>query len=260
MTARIEQRGDVLIAWNANASRRNALTPDYYATLREACQWAAEPGIAALVLAGEGDFFCAGGDLNTLRTRRDLSAPERREKIETLHNVIRDLRACPAPVIAAVEGGAAGAGVSIAFACDMLVAARGAKFTMAYVKAGLVPDGGLTHSAAAVIPPPLLARLMLLGEHLEAERLEAIGALTAMSEAGEALETALGLAARLSDGPQDTQRAIKRLLTDGRAATLDAQLDRERDAMAYAQGSPEAGEGIAAFLEKRRPDYRKLRA
>ncbi|MBJ3764181.1 enoyl-CoA hydratase/isomerase family protein [Maribius pontilimi] len=260
MSARIEHRGDALIVWNVNAARRNALTPEYYAAVVEACERAAVPGIAAVVLTGEGDFFCAGGDLNTLITRRELSEAARRDKIEGLHGVIRAIRACPAPVIAAVEGGAAGAGVSIAFACDMVVAARQARFTMAYVKAGLAPDGGLTQTLARVIPPHLLARLMLLGESVDAERLHMIGALSEICADGDALDTALSLADRLGDGPQDTQRAIKRLLVQGRAATLDTQLDAERDAMARAQGGDEAGEGIAAFLDKRPPDFRKLRA
>lgn len=258
MTARVERRGDTLIVWNANADKRNALTPDYYAAVTRACAKAAAPGIAAVVLAGEGDFFCAGGDLNTLITRRDLSESARRDKIETLHDVIRAIRACPAPVISAVEGGAAGAGVSIAFACDMVVAARGARFTFAYVKAGLTPDGGLTQTLAQVIPPALLARLMLLGESIDASRLHGFGALSEICDPGAALDTALDFSARLAQGPQDTQRAIKRLLGDGRIADLDSQLDRERDAMARAQGSAEAGEGIAAFLAKRPPDFRSI--
>lgn len=255
---RTEARGDVLVVWNTNTSRRNALSPEYYAGLVAALARAGpEPGIAAIVLAGEGGFFCSGGDLNLVASRAALPEAERRERIEALHDVIRAIRACPVPVVAAVDGGAAGAGVSLAFACDLVVAAADATFTVAYVKAGLVPDGGLTHTLGAHVPPATLMRLMLTGDPIEAVRLNELGALSVLAAPGFALSEALALAERLADGPREAQAAIKALVA---AAGLERQLDAERDAMARAQGGPEAAEGIAAFLGKRRPDFRKAEA
>lgn len=260
MSARIEDRGDRLVVVNANATRRNALTPAYYDALHDAlAQAAASPRVTSVILTGEGGFFCAGGDLTALATRRDLPEAARRERIEALHDLIRAIRACPVPVIAAVDGGAAGAGVSLAFACDLVVAAEDARFTIAYVKAGLTPDGGITWTLARHLPPALLARLALTGEPITAPRLDALGALSALSAPGEALAAAHDLADRLAAGPGATQRTIKALLHRAGAATLDAQLDAERDAMARAQGSAEAAEGIGAFLDKRSPDFTRLR-
>ena len=145
MSLLVRTEGAVRILVNSNPAARNAITPELYDALPAALnEAAADPAIGAIVFAGDGDFFCAGGDLRQLATRRDLTVPQRLEKIGRLHDQIRALRACPKPVIAAVEGGAAGAGMSLALACDMLVAAQDAFFTMAYIKVGLSPDGGAT--------------------------------------------------------------------------------------------------------------------
>src|SRR5207249_3705226 len=122
---------------------RNALHPDIYRTGTEALNRAAEdPGIGAVVLAGEGGTFCSGGNLRRLKENRGKSASVQHESITGFHDWIRALRRCPKPIVAAVEGAAAGAGFSLALACDLIVAAREARFVMAYVKVGLSPDGG----------------------------------------------------------------------------------------------------------------------
>ena len=129
---RHEMTGACLTIWNCNPTMRNALSPEYYQGLLDGLSRAAtDPSIAAVVLAGEGGFFCSGGDLNTLKLRREMSEEERRTQIENLSKIIRTIKECPKPVIAAVEGGAAGAGLSIAMACDMVLAGESAKFTLA---------------------------------------------------------------------------------------------------------------------------------
>ena len=260
-TARTETGDHALIVWNCNAAKRNALTPDYYAAVIDACATADADGtIGAVILAGEGDFFCAGGDLSTLATRAELPKRERAQKIETLHDVIRAIRDCPCPVIAAVEGGAAGAGWSLAAAADVVIAAEGAAFSAAYVKAGLVPDGGLTHTLARTLPSATLLPLLLTGASIPAERLFALGAVSQLCPAGQAVAEARRMAHALGHGPREAQVRIKRLAQSARDTTLDQQLEAERDAMARAQGGPEAAEGIAAFLEKRSPKFAGLRA
>jgi enoyl-CoA hydratase/carnithine racemase len=169
-TVLISQEGAVRILTNSNPGARNAITPTLYAELAAALADAQDdPGVGAIVFTGAGDFFCSGGDLNLLAKRRELPASERREKLEGLHNLIRALRDCGKPVIAAVEGGAAGAGLSMALACDMLVSARDAFYTVAYVKVGLTPDGGATAFLAEFVSRQLLTELCLTGDRLPAE-------------------------------------------------------------------------------------------
>ena len=137
------REGAVLVLSNNNPAARNALSPAFYAALTEAlAQAEADATVGAIVLTGEGGHFCAGGDLRQLAKRRELPIEERRAKLEGLHDLTRAVRDCRKPVIAAVEGAAAGAGLALALACDMLVAARNAVFSVAYVKVGLTPDGG----------------------------------------------------------------------------------------------------------------------
>ncbi|MEY8800671.1 oxepin-CoA hydrolase, alternative type [Leisingera sp. XS_AS12] len=258
--ARCEDHGDHLIVVNSNTSKRNALSPDLYRVLVDGLDLAArKPRITSVVLRGEGGYFCAGGDLGLLATRREMPRDQRLARIEELHNVIRAVLNCPKPVIAAVEGGAAGAGVSLAFACDMIVSDRDATFTAAYVKAGLVPDGGLTSTLAAHLPRELVMRMTLLGEPVTAERLFSLGAISQIEPAGNVVPTALALAERLGAGPSGAQVRIKALVNSAHTSSRVEQMNAERDAMADAIAAAEAAEGIAAFLEKRRPDFTKAR-
>ncbi|MBS0465815.1 MAG: enoyl-CoA hydratase/isomerase family protein, partial [Proteobacteria bacterium] len=159
------REGAVLILTNNNPAARNALSPEFYAGLTAALHAAAgDPTVGAIVLTGEGGHFCSGGDLRQLAKRRELPLSERRLKLEGLHNIIRAVRDCPKPVIMAVEGAAAGAGLSLALAGDMLVAAKNAQFSVAYVKVGLTPDGGATALLAEFVSRQLLTELCLTGE------------------------------------------------------------------------------------------------
>lgn len=247
----------VLTIWNCNAARRNALSPEYYSGLVQGLDRAAqETSIVSVILAGEGGFFCSGGDLNSLKQRRDMTEDARRDQIENLNNIIRALKSCPKPVIAAVEGGAAGAGLSIAMACDMIVAGQSAKFTLAYVKAGLVPDGGATYSLMQAMPRATVARMAMLGMPLDAARMYALGAVTEVVADAEVLTQARSLAISIGQGPKEAIAAIKALMNSAETATLNEQLTAERDAMARALGGPEGAEGISAFLGKRKPVFR----
>ncbi len=247
----------VLTIWNCNTARRNALSPEYYQGVISGLAKASDdPGIVAVILAGEGGFFCSGGDLNTLKQRRALTEAARRDQIEQLNNVIRGLKACRKPVIAAVEGGAAGAGLSIALACDLIVAGESAKFTLAYVKAGLVPDGGVTWSLMQALPRATVARMAMLGAPIDAPRMYALGVVSELVADADVLGCARDLALAIGQGPEQAIAAIKELLNAATPATLEQHLATERDAMAHALGSDEAAEGIAAFLGKRKPEFR----
>ena len=257
--ARLEDLGDRLVVTATNGARRNALTPEYYAVLAEALDRAAAPRVAAVILRGSDGYFCAGGDLSRLAERRDLPRSERLARVEELHDLIRAVMACPVPVIAAVEGGAAGAGASLAFACDLVVADRGATFTAAYVKAGLTPDGGLTANLARLLPRTMAMRMTLLGEAVTATRLHDLGVVCRIAPAGGVFDAAMDLADRLAAGPGRAQRRIKALVNAAGEGDVAAQLDRERDAIADALAGAEAAEGIDAFLSKRPADFAALR-
>lgn len=256
--ADLQDRGDHLLVTLQNPGRRNALVPAMYAVIRAAMdQAAAERRLGAVVLTGADGYFCAGGDLNALGERAAMSRQDRRARIEELHGTIRAIRACPRPVIAAVEGGAAGAGLSIALACDLLVAADDASFSAAYVRVGLVPDGGLTASLARRVPAGFAARMCLTGDSVTAATLAAMGVVTDLAPPAEAVSRACELASRLAQGPRSAQAAIKRLLADAAGQDFDRQLDQEAEAMADALAQEEAAEGIFARLNRLQPDFRR---
>ncbi|MEO0938265.1 MAG: enoyl-CoA hydratase family protein [Pseudomonadota bacterium] len=243
------------IVWNGNAARRGALTPEFYEAIKAACKAAEDPAIRAVILTSRGDFFCAGGDLNVLIESRTYTEADRAARIETLHDVIRAIRNCPVPVIAAVKGGAAGAGASIALACDFIVAEAGVFFTASYVKAGLVPDGGLSAALARMLPRPLAMEMLTLARPIPTDRLVNLGVINVAAPAEDVMPQAEQLADDIAKGPRAAQARIKAMTHAAYDNLYDAQLAHERDAMAWATGAEEAAEGIAAFLEKRAPSF-----
>lgn len=251
MSIRIEENAEAIVVLN-RAEKRGALSPEFYDAILEGCRMASQK--RALILSGQG-YFCAGGDLGLIRIRQSLPLEERRANIEKLHDVVRALVQAPVPTICAVEGGAAGAGLSLALACDLLVAAQGAQFAARYVNAGLTPDGGLTHSMAACLPKQLAMEMCLLGRPQSAERLHGLGVVTTLTEQGQAFAAARDLAAELAEGAGHAQSRIRALLRAAPDRDLEAMLNLEADVMAEAQGHPEAVEGISAFLEKRAPKF-----
>lgn len=262
MAARLlsERRGPVLVLTLSNPQARNALHPDIYAAGLEAATAAAsDPDIGAIVLTGEGTTFCAGGNLQRLREARGKPRDAQRASIEGLHAWVRALHACPQPVVAAVEGAAAGAGFSLVLASDLVVAAEDAKFVMAYTKVGLTPDGGATLALLERMPYPLAYELLATAAPIGAARLHALGVVNRVVAPGGAREEALAWAAKLADGPRAALGRVKTLLHRRDAAVRDAQLDAERDSFVDSLFGPEAGEGIDAFLDKRAPRFGSAR-
>jgi enoyl-CoA hydratase/carnithine racemase len=255
----LQQRksGRVLVLTMSNPAQRNALGPQIYQSATPALRTASiDDSVGAIVLTGAGEHFCAGGNLQRLRENRGKTPAEQAASIDLLHNFIRAIRDCDKLVVAAVEGYAAGAGCSLALACDLLVAARNAQFIMSYVRVGLTPDGGGTWSTTRSLPAQLALEMMVDGAPLLAERAHALGVVNRLSERGAALADAEQWAAKLADGPIQSMAKIKRMAHRAAERGLDAQLDLERDTFAQNLFGPEAGEGINAFLEKRVPKYR----
>ena len=249
--------GSTLILSISNPEFKNALGPDIYAAGIEALNAAENnPEIRSVIITGEGGIFCAGGNLQRLQANRRESPEVQAQSIEGLHNWIESIRTYPKPVIAAVEGAAAGAGFSLALACDFCVAADNAVFVMSYSTVALSPDGGGSWALARTLPRQLASELLMGGERISAQRLHDFGLVNRVSGAGSALREALKIAERLNARAPNVMASIKELINDAPANMLSQQLASERDHFVRNLHHSNGGEGIAAFLEKRTPQYR----
>ncbi len=249
-------QGQTLILTLRNPEARNAFDASIYAAGIEALSVAERTDdVRSVVITGADGTFSAGGNLQRLQARRQEGAEAQAQGVEGLHSWIETIRTYPKPVIAAVEGAAAGAGFSLALACDFIVAARDAAFVMSYARIGLSPDGGASWSLSRALPRQLAAEWLMCGDKLQAERLHALGLVNRLAEPGRALHEALSLAATLNERAPNALASVKELLNDAPQQPLDAQLAAERDHFVRNLQHANAGEGIAAFLEKRAPRY-----
>jgi enoyl-CoA hydratase/carnithine racemase len=212
--------------------------------------------IRSVIITGSDGMFCSGGNLQRLLANRQQPPEVQAQSIEGLHNWIETIRACPKPVIAAVEGSCAGAGFSLALACDFVVAAANAVFVMAYSNVGLSPDGGASWSLARALPRATVLQLLMGGERISPDRLQQLGVINAVCGNGEALDQAVALAERLNARAPNALASIKELVNDAASASLHGQLASERDHFVRNLHHANAGEGIAAFMEKRPANYR----
>lgn len=259
MTAELQSTTDgrTMILTISNPEHRNALGPEIYAAGVEALGSAeSNPEIGSVIVTGQGSIFSAGGNLQRLQANRQLPPDHQARSIDGLHNWIETIRTFPKPVVAAVEGAAAGAGFSLALACDFIVAARNAAFVMAYVNIALSPDGGASWSLTRAVPRQLATELLLCGDRIGAERLAQLGVVNIISDAGNALADALALCERLNKRAPNALASIKELLSEADSSTLSAHLNRERDHFVRNLHHPNAGIGITSFLSKTPPAYR----
>jgi 2-(1,2-epoxy-1,2-dihydrophenyl)acetyl-CoA isomerase len=210
-----------------------------------------DSAIRALLLTGAGRGFCAGQDLN-LREASAGGEFDAGAAIDRYYNpLVRRLRALRKPVIAAVNGPAAGAGANLAFACDIVLAARSASFLQAFCRIGLVPDTGGTWFLPRLAGSARALGMMLLGEPLPAATAAEWGLIWKVVDDDKLMSEARALATKLAQGPTVGLGLIKEALNRSLASTLDAQLDSERDLQRIAATSADFREGVAAFLEKR---------
>ena len=248
--------GQTLVLTIANPEHRNALGPEIYAAGQDALSMASkDAGIRSIVITGDGGVFSAGGNLQRLNQNRQLPPEHQAQSIEGLHNWIEAIRTFPKPVIAAIEGPAAGAGFSLALACDIIVAARNSIFVMAYSNIALSPDGGGTWSLSRCVPRQLATELLMFGERIGAERLHQLGVVNQLCEPGQALGTALSRASLLNNKAPNALASIKELLNDADGTSLNRQLAQERDHFVKNLHHANAGIGISAFLNKETPRY-----
>jgi enoyl-CoA hydratase/carnithine racemase len=214
-----------------------------------------DPAIGAVVITGSGAFFSSGGNVNSLLNSAKGTLAGARSNTDKLNAMIMSIVECSKPVIAAVEGGAAGAGFALALACDMIVASEKANFTAAYVRVGLSPDGGTTHFLRTALPRQLVLEICMLGQPVPAARLAAAGLVNRLAAEGEALQAALELGGALAEGPPEAIASIKRLVNAALDNDLPKHLDVEARTINLARFGDEAKEGLSAFLERRRPRY-----
>ena len=248
--------GQTMVLTISNPEHRNALGPEIYAAGVEALNVAETSAeVRSVVITGEGSAFSAGGNLQRLKANRQQPPEVQAQSIEGLHSWIESVRAFPKPVIAAVEGAAAGAGFSLALACDFIVAANNAVFVMAYTNIALSPDGGATWSLSRSLPRQLVNELLMCGGRIEPQRLHALGVVNRLAEPGQALGDALALAEMLNARAPNALASVKELVNDAASASLNVQLAAERDHFVRNLHHANAGIGIEAFLAKEKPRY-----
>jgi len=251
-----ERHDSTLVLTLSNPGLRNALHPDMYAAGIEAFDIVErDTTIRAVVLTGADDFFCAGGNLHRLLENRALDRSVQAQSVDLLGAWISTIRACSKPVLAAVEGAAAGAGFSLALACDLVVAADAAKFVMAYARVGLTPDGGGSWFLARGLPRALATEILLEGKPVEAARLHQFGLVNRVVPAGTARAQAIEWAGALAQISPGVIARMKGLIDQAPEQSLAAHLISERNSFVDALFHRDGLEGITAFLEKRPARY-----
>ncbi|UMA65901.1 2-(1,2-epoxy-1,2-dihydrophenyl)acetyl-CoA isomerase PaaG [Roseivivax marinus] len=235
----------------------NAFNADLHRALAEALGRAEDDAtVRAVLLTGAGRGFCAGQDLGDRDPRTWDAPPDLSVTLETYYNpLVRRLRALPKPVVCAVNGVAAGAGANVAFACDIVLAARSARFIEAFARIGLVPDAGGTWLLPRILGEARAKALALTGEPVSADDAASWGLIWRAVDDETLMDEARALALRLAAGPTRGLGLTKHLIQDAASRDIDAQLDAERDAQRAAGHSSDYAEGVTAFLEKRAPRF-----
>lgn len=214
-----------------------------------------DPAVRAVLVTGSGSLFCAGGDVRGFASKGDQLPAFLRELTAALHAGVSLLSRMDPPVVAAVNGAAAGAGMSIACAADLIVAGESARFTVAYTAVGLTPDGSSTYFLPRLIGMQRAKELMLTNRRLSAAEALEWGLVNQVVPDADLAITSEHLARQLAEGPTRAYGSVKKLLLASAAQDLEAQLaDEARGIIAIAE-SPDSREGISAFLEKRAPKF-----
>jgi 2-(1,2-epoxy-1,2-dihydrophenyl)acetyl-CoA isomerase len=214
----------------------------------------ADPGARVVLLTGAGPRFCGGGDLKSFVGRDDLSV-HLREILGPLHTAIAELVRGDAPVVAAVQGSAAGAGMGLVGASDLVLSGESTKFVMAYTGVGLTPDGSSSWFLPRLVGLRRAIELTFTNRVLTAAEALEWGLITTVVPDDQLAAEAESLATRLAAGAPQALAGAKRLLHSSLESTLESHLAREAEAISAASGGPEGAEGIAAFVAKRPPVF-----
>jgi 2-(1,2-epoxy-1,2-dihydrophenyl)acetyl-CoA isomerase len=259
-TLQIEVEGDLATLTLNRPEAFNAMSPELIEELMTAMAWLADRArIRALIVTGAGAAFCAGGDINWFKKGMEESgefiAADVRRGAEALHTAIVDLRRIEVPVIAAVNGPAAGAGFSLALACDLRIAADGAFFAPAYGRIGASPDGGMTYFLPRVVGPAKALELLLDDPNLPAAAALEIGLVTEVVPGDDLMGRARERATELARLAPHYVKMAKRLVGVSLENTLPAHLQLERHGIADSMGTEDARAGITAFFSGEKPEF-----
>ncbi len=252
-----ERSGSVLVIRLNRPARLNAFTAEMHLALRDALTSAREDSaVRAVLLTGEGRGFCAGQDLGARDPRAGGPPPDLGETLEKFYNpLIRQMRALPLPIVCAVNGVAAGAGANVALACDVVLAAKSARFIQSFAKLGLVPDAGGTWTLTQLVGEARAKALALTAEPLSAEQAADWGLIWRAVDDEQLMPEAHAIAERMANASTNglamTKHAIQMASTQG----MDAQLDLECELQRRAGAGPDYAEGVLSFLEKRAPQF-----
>jgi 2-(1,2-epoxy-1,2-dihydrophenyl)acetyl-CoA isomerase len=253
----VSQDAGVLTITLNRPDKLNAFNPEMHQLLRKALEQALDQAaIRAVLLTGAGRGFCAGQDLSERNVADDAPIDLSVSLGSNYNPLVRRLRALPKPVVCAVNGVAAGAGANIALACDLVLAARSASFVQSFSRLGLVPDSGGTYFLPRLVGGARALGLALLGEKLSAEQAERWGLIWKAIDDEKLMSEAATLARALAIGPTRGYGLVKKALNASWGNSLDAQLDLERDLQREAGMSEDYREGVSAFLQKRKPNYK----
>src|SRR5207253_10292035 len=236
----------------------NALNAETTAVLRAGLEAAGrDAAVGAVILTGSGRAFCAGADLKDVSARSEAGDTDLGADLRTNYvPMIRAIRACPKPVIAALNGTTAGAGLSLALACDLRIVVAGAQLIVVFVRVGLVPDAGSLFFLTRMLGLSKATELSMTGDPLTAEEGEKLGLISAVVAAEQLMPTAVARANGLAAGPRRTYALIKRGIERALARDLEQVMELESQLQALAAATPDAQEGIRAFAEKRKPLFR----
>jgi 2-(1,2-epoxy-1,2-dihydrophenyl)acetyl-CoA isomerase len=236
--------------------RLNSFTVQMHDELSRAIEAVTKSDARVLTLTGAGRGFCSGQDLSDRAVAPGGDGVDLGESLEKRYNpLIRTLTALDMPVICAVNGVAAGAGANIALACDIVIAARSAKFIQSFANIGLIPDSGGTWTLPRVAGQARAMGLALTGEPLTGERAEAWGMIWKCVDDDKLAEEAGALAAKFASAPTRGLATTKKLIREGATRCMADQLDHERDAQRMLGRTSDYKEGVAAFMEKRAPKF-----
>lgn len=255
-TVEVETRGAVAVVTLNRADSGNALSLQVGMDLMAAALTCARnTSVRAVVLTGAGKNFCFGGDLRAAMSKGTAADAYLRELTTYLHSALSHFMRIDAPVIAAVNGTAAGAGVGLVLTSDLAVCGTSSKFTLAYTAVGLTPDAGCSFLLPRVVGAKRAMELMLLNRPLAAQEALNWGLVNEVVDDNQVLERAIAIGEQLASGATGAFGRTKRLIAAS-LGPLERQMVLESETIVAASGTAEGREGITAFLEKRKPDFK----
>ena len=254
---KFDLRGNVAHLTLNRPEAANSLNTDLAQDLMHAAIHCDEdPEVRAVVITGAGRMFCAGGDLKSFAGQGGQLPHHLKEVTTYFHAAVSRLARMDPPVVAAVNGFAAGAGMSLACACDMVIAGESSRFTMGYTRAGLTPDGSSSYFLPRIVGLKRALELTLTNRTLSAQEALEWGIVTRVVPDAELLGTAEALATELAAGATKALGGAKRLMYGGWTETLETQMENESQAIAAMARTTDGHEGIDAFVNKRTPSFR----